>query len=116
MPSVFAGDEIGTIGFKDPFNRKTFKWDKVENDIYKYYCSIGKFRNENKENFKDSRNFKFLKVDEEKCIYQRGNLICIANISDHDIYLEDYNLNKVKFSSSKIKDKNTIPAYSSVVL
>ena len=116
LPSVFAGDEIGTIGFKDPFNRKTFKWDKVENDIYKYYCSIGKFRNENKENFTDSRNFKFIKVDEEKCIYQRGNLICIANISDHDIYLEDYNLNKVKFSSSKIKDKNTIPAYSSVVL
>ena len=33
-----------------------------------------------------------------------------------DEYLEDYNLNKVKFSSSKIKDKNTIPAYSSVVL
>lgn len=116
LPSVFAGDEIGTIGFKDPFNRKTFKWDKVGNYMYKYYCSIGKFRNENKENFKDSRNFKFLKVDEEKCIYQRGNLICIANISDHDIYLEEYNLKNAKFSSSKIKDKNTIPAYSSVVL
>lgn len=64
----------------------------------------------------DSGSFRFIKVDEEKCIYQRGNLICIANISDHDIYLEEYNLKNAKFSSSKIRDKNTIPAYSSIVL
>ncbi len=116
LPSIFSGDEIGTTGFKDPFNRKPFNWNDVGNEIYKFYCSIGKFRNNNKENFMDSKNFEFITVDEEKCIYRRGDIICISNISDHDIKIGQSNFKKRLFTTETNKNKEIIPAYSSTAI
>lgn len=31
-PSIYYGDEIGMEGYRDPFNRRTFKWDDLSSD------------------------------------------------------------------------------------
>lgn len=32
MPSIYYGDELGMEGFRDPFNRRTFDWDLVDDN------------------------------------------------------------------------------------
>lgn len=49
VPSTYYGDEILLEGYRDPFNRGSFKWDKVKtdsdvNEILNFYKFLGKLR------------------------------------------------------------------------
>lgn len=46
IPCVYYGDEIGLEGMKDPFCRATFKWERVENTINKWYQTLGELRHD----------------------------------------------------------------------
>lgn len=47
VPCIYYGDEIVTEGYRDPFNRKSFDWNKADdnNDLLNHYKFLGKFRN-----------------------------------------------------------------------
>lgn len=46
VPSIYYGDEILTEGYRDPFNRSSFDWEKAENggDILDFCRFLGKLR------------------------------------------------------------------------
>ena len=49
IPCVYQGTEIADIGYKDPFNRKPYDWDKEEDDMKQFVSTMGAFRRENYE-------------------------------------------------------------------
>ena len=79
LPSIFAGEEAGVVGFKDPFNRKPFPWDNIDQDMYEFYATMGDFRISHRQVFADSRNFKVLGGDEQKAFYRRGEMRFTVN-------------------------------------
>ena len=82
LPAIFAGDEIGIMGFKDPMNRKTMTWDNFDYDTFNFYIQMGQFRTENKAIFADSRNFTSPEVVKENEIwqYKRREINCIVDL------------------------------------
>ena len=42
---MYYGTEAGLTGYKDPFSRKCFPWDNINNDLLTYFRNIGEFRN-----------------------------------------------------------------------
>lgn len=45
VPSLYYGDEIGMQGYFDPANRQTFKWNKIDCELRKFFVKLGKIRN-----------------------------------------------------------------------
>ncbi len=46
MPCIYYGDEIGSEGFGDPFNRAYFNWEKVEkNPLREFFIRLAAVRN-----------------------------------------------------------------------
>ena len=82
LPAIFAGDEIGIMGFKDPMNRKTMTWDNFDYDTFNFYIQMGQFRTENKAIFADSRNFTSPEVVKGNEIwqYKRREINCIVDL------------------------------------
>ena len=48
IPCVYYGDEILTEGYRDPFNRTCFDWEKLKdgNDTLDWYLRLGQLRHE----------------------------------------------------------------------
>lgn len=118
IPCIFAGDEVGVIGYKDPFNRKPFPWDNIDEELYNFYVRIGKFRLFHRKLFADSRNFKIVSCNDAKLIYRWNNLIYIVNCSSQDVLIKNYNLKKsvFKVAPKGVKKEHVLPAYSAVVV
>lgn len=45
-PVVFAGTEVGLIGYKDPFNRKPYPWENQDLILKEHYTKLGAMRKE----------------------------------------------------------------------
>ena len=45
-PSIYYGDEAGMEGHKDPFNRRTYPWGKVDPILLGLYRTLGNLRKE----------------------------------------------------------------------
>ena len=46
MPCIYYGDELGSEGFGDPFNRAFFNWDAVlKNPLREFYIRLGALKN-----------------------------------------------------------------------
>ncbi len=116
LPSIFAGDEAGVTGNKDPFNRKPFPWDNIDKKLYNFYVRIGKFRIQHRSIFANSKNFKIMNLDNRKIVYKRDKLVFIANMTSKDIQIKKYNLKKTVFSLKGVKKEHILPAYNAVAL
>lgn len=46
IPSLYYGDEAGLTGGKDPDNRKPYPWGREDQELIKWYQTIGKWRRE----------------------------------------------------------------------
>lgn len=46
VPCIYYGDEIGMEGYRDPFNRESFKWNGGDLDLYFWYKKLISLRNE----------------------------------------------------------------------
>ena len=44
IPSLYYGDEAGSEGLRDPFNRKGYPWGKEDKDLLEFYKNLGKIR------------------------------------------------------------------------
>ncbi len=40
-PCIYYGDEAGLQGFEDPFNRRFFPWDNINEELHSYYIKLG---------------------------------------------------------------------------
>lgn len=82
LPAIFAGDEIGIMGYKDPMNRKPMTWDYIDHDVLNFYIKIGQFRASHREIFADSTNFTLPEMVKEQEIwqYRRGEINCIVDL------------------------------------
>ncbi|MCR5146950.1 MAG: glycoside hydrolase family 13 protein [Clostridia bacterium] len=43
-PCIYYGDEAGLYGYKDPFNRKCFPWDNIDNELNEFFKELGNAR------------------------------------------------------------------------
>jgi glycosidase len=44
IPTLFYGDEVGIQGTLDPFCRKPYPWEKEDKEIFEWYKSLAKLR------------------------------------------------------------------------
>ncbi len=45
-PSLYYGDEAGMEGHKDPFNRRTYPWNREDPQLIRHFRTLGKLRKE----------------------------------------------------------------------
>lgn len=115
LPAIFAGDEAGVMGYKDPMNRKPFPWDNINQICYNLYRKMGIFRNDYRNVFSDV-DFKILEINESKLTYQRNNLIFILNRTENNVPIHEYSGNEVIFSLRTNNEKNTLTPYNAIVV
>lgn len=80
IPCLYYGDEVGVYGYKDPFNRKPYPWEKQDIDLLSFFMKLGKVRIENKDILKDAE-FRFIEVNQKVLIFERlkeNNKLLIA--------------------------------------
>lgn len=99
VPSIYYGDEIGMYGFTDPYNRLGFDRDNIDNDLLSFYKKLTKFRNDNKNSFKD--NFEFVSSKDGLTAYIRNNILCVVNISNEPKVIENYTNGEVLFGNKE---------------
>ena len=123
LPSIFAGDEMGVTGLKDPTNKLPLPWDNIDTKSFNLYKTLGAFRNEYKQIFAYG-DYEVLDECEGKLLYRRGDMLFAVNITDKEKELFDCMKNKeIVFSmgdddkncNSKLK-KGIMPKYSVVAV
>lgn len=81
IPCIYQGTEIAETGYKDPFNRKPYNWDNLDEEMIEFVAKMGKIREENKDILAKG-NSRIIKIDESVLIIERfnefGNRIVIA--------------------------------------
>ncbi|MBE5740721.1 MAG: glycoside hydrolase family 13 protein [Clostridiales bacterium] len=115
VPSIYYGDENGMEGHIDPFCRRCFDWEHLNEDLIAFYKKLGKIREEYREIFKDGM-FELLRVDEGFFFYKRTKnekeIYVYTNNSSKSYLLnlpEDY---KDCFSEQIIKKEINVEPYS----
>ncbi len=83
VPSVYYGDEAGMQGYKDPFNRGCYPWEKENTQLLDFYKALGKFRREHPQ-FKTGE-CKFISAVMGCVAFTRENLTIISNSNNHTI-------------------------------
>ncbi|MDR1755159.1 MAG: glycoside hydrolase family 13 protein [Eubacterium sp.] len=71
VPCVYYGDEAGTEGYKDPFNRHTYQWGFEDDNIIGFVQELSEIRRKNAV-FKDGRLI-LSEVEPNHCIFAREN-------------------------------------------
>lgn len=70
IPSIYAGDEFGLLGLKDPGNRRCIPWDKPDEKRFKVYVQMAKFRKVYNDVFK-AGECDLLYIDDGLVVYNR---------------------------------------------
>ncbi len=72
VPSVYYGDENGMEGHIDPFCRRCFDWEHLNEDLLDFYQKLGNIRKEYRDIFKDG-DFNEVRVEDGLLLYKRKN-------------------------------------------
>lgn len=115
LPSIFAGDEVGVVGYKDPMNRKPFPWDNVNQKILDLYHKMGVLRNQYQTVFSEV-DCNIVEIDEKKLIYQRDNLIFILNRTSENLWIPNYSITDAKFALEDVKEEHVLSSYNAIVI
>lgn len=89
-PCIYYGDEVGMYGYKDPFNRKCFPWENIDNEIHEFFVKLGKARN----------RLSFLSKSKMRIIEANENLFVFERYVDIDS--DDADENEAKTSYNKV--------------
>jgi 4-alpha-glucanotransferase len=107
VPSIYYGDEAGMEGFRDPYNRKPFPWDNIDEELLNYHKDLIKLRNEN--DFLKRGTFEPLYAKDKVFAYLReikdgkdvfgekaknGAGIFLVNCSDETAYIKTEDLSQ----------------------
>ncbi len=71
VPSIYYGDEVGTQGYKDPFNRGCYPWGKENYELLNWYKELAALRKEN-EVFKEGKLRNIFSVENVMCFERYG--------------------------------------------
>lgn len=74
-------------GFKDPFNRRCFTWEKIDRELLNFMQDLTKFRKENRSEF--LKDFKIIYAKKEVIIYEIGSLVVVVNLASNPIYIDN---------------------------
>lgn len=81
IPCIFQGTEIGETGYKDPFNRKPYNWEKQDKEMQKFVQRLGIYRKANSD-ILATADVRIISIDEKILILERytddGQRIIIA--------------------------------------
>ena len=72
VPCLYYGDENGLEGHIDPFCRRCFDWEHLNEDLIGFYSRLGTIREEYREVFKNGE-FAEIRVENGLFIYKREN-------------------------------------------
>lgn len=117
-PCIYYGTEIGMHGYKDPFNRKCFEWDKIDKSLLRFYRRLGKFRTDNIDNLSNS-DTDILYIDDKIVYLKRNNLLIIINSSSISQKLsipQEFIKGELLFTVKKQKESNYIQPFNGIVL
>ena len=94
IPCVYQGTEVADSGYKDPFNRKPYPWDKEEKEVRNFVKALGEYRKQNVD-ILATGDAKILKITDSILILERssmaGKIIACVNRSEH---FQEVNLSK----------------------
>ena len=111
-PCIFYGDEVGLMGYSNPFNRRPYPWDNQDLELLEFYKQMGKIRKKIK-NMEFDLDF-FIKNTIIRWYNEKEELFVIVNPTNKDIklpeslaskeiiYPEEENLQTVKANQMKI--------------
>lgn len=92
IPSIFYGDEVGMYGYKDPFCRKCFPWNRIDKKLLMFFRNLSKVRYQHSD-FLSKADFHVCDIDDKKCIFMRTfenkSLIVFINRTDSKIDITD---------------------------
>lgn len=107
---IYYGDEIGLTGYKDPFNRKCFTWDKIDNDLNDFFVNIGNIKNA--KTFLEQAEVNIICLDENIFMFERNNnsesLLIIVNRTNKKVDIEipdKFKYNKIIFKKNYEEDR-----------
>lgn len=87
VPIVFSGTEVGVTGYKDPFNRKPYPWESINQELASHYRYLGQFRKDNKDILNDGEIS--LDIDNNIIVITRknenGTVYITLNRSDYHL-------------------------------
>lgn len=85
VPCIYYGDEIGMEGYSDPFCRKPFAWDLIDEDILSHYRWLGELRSRYIV-FRDG-DYRELYHDDNCIVFERRKgkeaVITVANLGNN---------------------------------
>lgn len=85
VPCIYYGDEIGMEGYSDPFCRKPFAWDLIDEDILSHYRWLGELRSRYTV-FRDG-DYRELYHDDNCIVFERRKgkeaVITVANLGNN---------------------------------
>lgn len=116
LPTVFYGDEVGMEGYSDPFNRRSFPWNSIDEEILKHYQKIGKIRRKN--SIYSTGDFKIIALNSDILIFKRYNnradYITIVNNSNSDFNVI-FDSAATNLLSGKNADHHSIASESALI-
>ena len=98
-PCIFYGDEVGMMGYSNPFNRRTYPWGRRDKELLKFYRKMGKLRKQIR-NMNFDLDF-FIKTTIIRWYNEENEIFVILNPSNEDIIIPEYLLNKEVMYSAK---------------
>ena len=119
IPCVYQGTEICEMGYKDLFNRKSFRWDNREDEMKSFVKELGKYRKENTD-ILSTGEAKILKCTEKVCIlhrqFENKRLIIAVNASneEHLLDIDGHEFRVVLQIDNSSKER--LSPYSAVIL
>ena len=94
IPCIYYGDEAGLEGYGDPFNRRFFPWDNIDENIHDFYKKICRVRKENINIFAEGE-YKLVREKSGLFCYKRykgikngGEIYAYINLSDNPYSLD----------------------------
>jgi len=75
IPCIYYGDEAGMEGYSDPFNRRFFPWDNIDEEIRGFYKKLCGIR-------KDGRFNRIFAVGEYRLIKEHKGLFFYKRVKD----------------------------------
>ncbi|HAN20528.1 MAG: hypothetical protein A2Y15_06015 [Clostridiales bacterium GWF2_36_10] len=97
IPCIYYGDEVGLEGWHDPFNRRPFPWNNINNEIHDWFVKVNRIRLQeplfkaDKLRIYDSSNETFIaeRYDED------ASLLIISNIAN--IFINEKKIDIFKY-------------------
>ncbi len=105
LPSIFAGDEMGVPGLKDPTNKFPLPWDNIDMTSYNLYKNLGIFRTDHRATFA-SVDFEILDEKDGVLVYRHADMLFAVNRTDKTAELPECLKNKDITFSMMESDKN----------